>query len=135
MYLQDVPGFPVAARTVLDASFVRFTSKLHAVQRSTDGETFKLLLSLQDGLRVEAVVMNYDTRLRNDPTDAAEAATGNVRSTLCVSSQVGCQMGCTFCATGAFARTGEQRLSRAADSDGRDRRDDAAWGGCRLAPY
>jgi 23S rRNA (adenine2503-C2)-methyltransferase len=29
------------------------------------------------------------------------AGWGNKRGTLCVSSQVGCQMGCTFCATGA----------------------------------
>jgi hypothetical protein len=27
---------------------------------------------------------------------------GNKRGTLCVSSQVGCQMGCTFCATGRW---------------------------------
>lgn len=34
-------------------------------------------------------------------TGQAEAAGwGNQRGTLCVSSQVGCQMGCTFCATG-----------------------------------
>lgn len=25
---------------------------------------------------------------------------GNVRATVCISSQVGCQMGCKFCATG-----------------------------------
>ena len=104
---QDVPDFPVAARAVLDAKYAKFTSKLHAVQRSTDGETFKLLISLQDGLRIEAVVMNYDTKLRNiqlaaDDTDETAPVSGNVRSTLCVSSQVGCQMGCTFCATGPF---------------------------------
>jgi adenine C2-methylase RlmN of 23S rRNA A2503 and tRNA A37 len=40
-------------------------------------------VQLQDGMEVEAVIMSYDKR-----------------ATLCVSSQVGCQMGCTFCATG-----------------------------------
>jgi len=135
--LQDVPDLPKAAVAALNSGFVRFSSKLHAVQRSTDGETFKLLLSLQDGMRVEAVVMNYDTRpavragaTRSGDADAeaapvAEAAsseatsskaasgghTGNQRSTLCVSSQVGCQMGCTFCATGEGGKGCDERLS------------------------
>ena len=34
------------------------------------------------------------------PSEAGGGAWGNRRATLCVSSQVGCQMGCTFCATG-----------------------------------
>lgn len=32
------------------------------------------------------------------------AGWGNKRGSLCVSSQVGCQMGCTFCATGEYVR-------------------------------
>lgn len=97
----DVPNFPKAACSVLDAGFVKFTSKLHAVQRSTDGDTMKLLLSLQDGLRIESVVMQYDTS-KNARNSEIDGEHGNVRCTLCVSSQVGCQMGCTFCATGTM---------------------------------
>jgi 23S rRNA (adenine2503-C2)-methyltransferase len=57
--------------------------------RSADGFTRKFLLSLDDGRAVETVLMRY---------------TG--RSTACVSTQVGCAMGCVFCATGqmGFAR-------------------------------
>jgi adenine C2-methylase RlmN of 23S rRNA A2503 and tRNA A37 len=33
-------------------------------------------------------------------SEDGHALLGQQRSTLCVSSQVGCQMGCTFCATG-----------------------------------
>lgn len=33
-------------------------------------------------------------------TGAPAGSKGHRRATLCVSSQVGCQMGCTFCATG-----------------------------------
>ncbi len=54
---------------------------------STDGST-KLVLGLSDGLRVEAVHM---PRHEADP-----------RVTFCISSQVGCALGCTFCATGAM---------------------------------
>ena len=32
---------------------------------------------------------------------------GSERSTLCISSQVGCQMGCTFCATGTMGLVGQ----------------------------
>lgn len=39
-------------------------------------------------------------------TSTATTTTGRVRSTLCVSSQVGCQMGCTFCATGTMGLQG-----------------------------
>jgi hypothetical protein len=52
---------------------------------------------------VEAVVMSYDTTGRymgSSDTDSS-LGWGHRRATLCVSSQVGCQMGCTFCATGA----------------------------------
>ncbi|HEX7185443.1 MAG TPA: 23S rRNA (adenine(2503)-C(2))-methyltransferase RlmN [Thermoanaerobaculia bacterium] len=54
---------------------------------SADGAT-KLVLGLSDGHRVEAVHMPR----REDDS----------RVTFCVSSQVGCALGCTFCATGAM---------------------------------
>jgi 23S rRNA (adenine2503-C2)-methyltransferase len=50
---------------------------------SSDGFTRKFLLSLVDGAKIETVLMRF---------------TGRV--TACVSSQVGCAMGCVFCATG-----------------------------------
>jgi 23S rRNA (adenine2503-C2)-methyltransferase len=55
---------------------------------STDGQTRKTLFKLPDGRRVEAVLMRYDKR-----------------RTLCISTQVGCAMGCTFCATGQMGFT------------------------------
>jgi 23S rRNA (adenine2503-C2)-methyltransferase len=54
---------------------------------SEDGST-KLVLGLSDGERIETVHLPSEFR---DP-----------RLTLCLSSQVGCAMGCTFCATGAM---------------------------------
>jgi 23S rRNA (adenine2503-C2)-methyltransferase len=56
--------------------------RISAVSSSADG-TRKLLLSLADGRAVEAVLI---------PTEG--------RTTLCLSTQVGCARGCCFCATG-----------------------------------
>jgi len=50
---------------------------------SGDGLTRKFLLRLRDGRTIETVLMGY-----------------NGRHTVCVSTQVGCAMGCVFCATG-----------------------------------
>jgi 23S rRNA (adenine2503-C2)-methyltransferase len=54
-----------------------------ATQRSQDGRTTKTLLRLADGEAIEVVAMRYDER-----------------RTVCVSTQVGCAMGCAICATG-----------------------------------
>jgi len=58
------------------------------IHTSSDGTT-KLLLKLRDGLDIETVIIPWDDRKR---------------STLCISSQVGCRQGCTFCATGRMGR-------------------------------
>lgn len=63
--------------------------------RSDDGQTTKVLWRLGDGAEVETVLMHYPDR-----------------TTVCVSTQAGCAMACSFCATGqaGFARqltTGE----------------------------
>ena len=54
---------------------------------SADGST-KVVLGLTDGERIEAVHMPREVN--------------NPRATLCISSQVGCAMGCAFCATGGM---------------------------------
>jgi adenine C2-methylase RlmN of 23S rRNA A2503 and tRNA A37 len=59
---------------------------------------------------VESVIMTYDSRKaagRERATGGGEAAAGGVRRTLCVSSQAGCAMACTFCATGAMGHLGD----------------------------
>mmetsp|Transcript_14589 Transcript_14589/g.33948 ORF Transcript_14589/g.33948 Transcript_14589/m.33948 type:complete len:512 (+) Transcript_14589:216-1751(+) len=60
---------------------------LSFVSRASDGTT-KLLLKLSDGLEVETVIIPWKGK----------------RSTLCISSQVGCRQGCTFCATGRMGK-------------------------------
>ncbi|NLI91369.1 MAG: 23S rRNA (adenine(2503)-C(2))-methyltransferase RlmN [Peptococcaceae bacterium] len=56
-------------------------------QRSQDG-TRKFLFRLADGEKIETVLMDYDPLNSRD------------RHTICVSTQVGCPVGCSFCATG-----------------------------------
>eukprot|EP00198_Chlamydomonas_reinhardtii_P000691 XP_001690026.1 predicted protein [Chlamydomonas reinhardtii] len=103
----DVPDMPKAAVALLDKYFVKFTTKVVKCQNSSDGSTTKLLVELQDGMQVEAVVMTYDApSVTAAGAAAAAAARARKRSTLCVSSQVGCQMGCTFCATGTMGLKG-----------------------------
>ncbi|WZZ42916.1 dual-specificity RNA methyltransferase RlmN [Brassica napus] len=95
----EIPSLPTAAYTLLHSKFETFTSSLHSLFHSSDGTTSKLLIKLQNGAFVEAVIMRYDTRLG---MCGGKPRPGGVRSTLCISSQVGCKMGCTFCATGSM---------------------------------
>ncbi|XP_052192689.1 uncharacterized protein LOC127801515 isoform X2 [Diospyros lotus] len=95
----EIPSLPSAAYAVLRSKFRPSTSALHSVFHSTDQVTTKLLIRLQNGEFVEAVIMRYDTRLGKY---GGQPRAGGPRSTLCISSQVGCKMGCKFCATGSM---------------------------------
>ncbi len=81
---------PHGLRDKLEAEYATSSVTLAARQVAGDGTT-KLLLRLADGRTIETVMM---TDFRDD------------RVAGCVSSQVGCAMGCDFCATaqGGFAR-------------------------------
>ena len=72
----------LAFKEVLKSDFCLSKPKIYKKQLSNDG-TIKLLLEMNDGDLVETVLMRYNY--------------GNVA---CVSSQVGCNMGCAFCASG-----------------------------------
>jgi 23S rRNA (adenine2503-C2)-methyltransferase len=76
-------NLPVSLRTKLIHSFTFEALTPIAVQSSRDHQTIKTLLRAQDGQSIEAVLMRY-----------------HKRQTLCISTQVGCAMGCVFCATG-----------------------------------
>ncbi len=76
---------PKELRVALERDFRATSLRPIAVLEADDGLTTKTLFELDGGHSVEAVVMRY--------TD---------RSTLCISSQAGCPIGCPFCATGKF---------------------------------
>lgn len=79
-------------------------AEVDSVRRSADG-TRKLLLRLHDDRLVECVLIpmtrdedaDVAAVVEDDEDDAPEP---KQRVTLCVSTQVGCAMGCTFCASG-----------------------------------
>ncbi|GMI17718.1 hypothetical protein TrLO_g14823, partial [Triparma laevis f. longispina] len=86
----DWHSFPQQFVDLVMSNFKTHITKVVLNQTSSNETTTKLLVELHDGHRVESVIMRHETG----------------RTTLCVSSQVGCQMGCTFCATGTMGIIG-----------------------------
>lgn len=85
--LDAMTNLPADLRASIEADFDLSSLEVVTTQRSTDG-TIKLLLGAFDGARVEAVLIPEERRV-----------------TLCVSTQVGCPLTCSFCATGALGFT------------------------------
>jgi len=79
---ESMTDLSTGLRKKLAESFTIFSSQIAVHQKSRDG-TEKLLVELADGERVECVLMREDDR-----------------RTICLSTQVGCGMGCVFCASG-----------------------------------
>jgi 23S rRNA (adenine2503-C2)-methyltransferase len=79
----QMSDLPPALRVQLAEQFTIWSAQIAAHQRADDG-TEKLLLKLSDGEGIECVLLSDDREHR----------------TICLSSQVGCAMGCVFCATG-----------------------------------
>jgi 23S rRNA (adenine2503-C2)-methyltransferase len=65
---------------------------------SSDGKTKKVLFRLHDNSPIETVLMEYDPATSQQESNSDHMKTD--RRTLCISTQVGCAMGCVFCATG-----------------------------------
>lgn len=85
----DLTELPRELRAALSAAF-RFSTIVGShVLVGDAGQTAKAVHELFDGQRVESVLMRYPSR------DA-----GPGRTTICISSQAGCAVGCPFCATG-----------------------------------
>lgn len=86
--IQEFAQLPLAFRTELQESGWKVgRSPVHQMVTATDG-TIKLLLKLEDNRLVETVGI------------PVQDEKGSVRLTACVSSQVGCPLRCSFCATG-----------------------------------
>jgi len=67
------------------------------VLRARDG-TRKLVSTVQGGAKIESVIIPMSDTPEDDPEDDEGPWDGRV--TLCVSTQIGCAMGCVFCASG-----------------------------------
>ncbi len=70
-------------------------------EEATDG-TIKYLYELPDGKTIETVLL----RMKEEKTDETGKITQEAKYTVCVSTQVGCKVGCSFCLTakGGFTR-------------------------------
>jgi 23S rRNA (adenine2503-C2)-methyltransferase len=79
---EDMTNLSKGHRLLLAEHFVINTLTTQAVQESSDGKTSKYLVCFHDGMAVETVLMRQSY--------------GN---SVCVSTQVGCAMGCVFCAS------------------------------------
>jgi 23S rRNA (adenine2503-C2)-methyltransferase len=81
-------NLPTSLRTKLSENLEFAALTPTTVLKSSDHRTIKTLFKLHDGQAIEAVLMRYEKR-----------------RTLCISTQVGCAMGCVFCATGQMGFT------------------------------
>jgi 23S rRNA (adenine2503-C2)-methyltransferase len=88
---EDMTELPAALRARLAEALPPALTEVSR-QTADQGETTKWLWSLHDGAQVETVLMHYPDRV-----------------TVCVSTQAGCAMACSFCATG---QAGFQRQLR-----------------------
>jgi len=97
--LEAMTYLPRAFRERLAAEARLDTLSVDAVQESSDG-TRKYRLRTWDGKFVESVYMPEEPGAQGfDPDAEEDDAAPRVRRTLCVSTQVGCAMGCGFCMT------------------------------------
>lgn len=81
---KNVSTLPQSTREILERRLGWLSITPHVILASKDGETVKAAMNVEEDARIETVLMKN----RRD------------QWTICVSSQVGCAMRCTFCATG-----------------------------------
>ena len=79
---EDMKNIPKSLKEKLEKSFIIDMPKIEHVYESKVDGTKKILLAFRDGNLIEAVLMKYKH--------------GN---SICISTQVGCRMGCKFCAS------------------------------------
>ena len=85
----EMSDLPEALRRTLAREATLGAGDVLAESVAADGLTRKLLIRLADGEAIETVLMCYPEEGGDEP-----------RRSVCVSSQVGCPVGCAFCATG-----------------------------------
>ncbi len=86
----DVTTLPLELRQLLSQKFGIDSFAKHSERTSKDGAV-KFLFGLPDGNSIESVLIPQPSKID-----------GQVRNTLCISSQAGCSLGCSFCATGTL---------------------------------
>lgn len=97
----EMKNIPKALKEELSQKYLLDPLKIVKKEESSDG-TIKYLLELQDGKTMEAVWLKMKDELIDESGNVYQEA----KYTICVSTQVGCKVGCTFCLTakGGFTR-------------------------------
>lgn len=102
----EMTNLPLELRGRLKDIAVIHTIEPVAETDSRETPAHKILFQLEDGESIEAVLMHYQTgdpdyrsETGGEPLDETDGHDGE-RHTACISTQVGCAMGCVFCATG-----------------------------------
>jgi len=98
---EEMQNLPKAMRADLEEEFTLTPLKTILVQDSSDGSR-KYLFELYDGHTVEAVLL----LMKDEQYHEDGSIKHQKRYTVCISSQVGCKVGCAFCLTakGGFMR-------------------------------
>lgn len=97
----EMSNIPKKTREHLDKEFCVRNLKIQKVQKSIDGSK-KYLFETKDGHTFESVLLQMRNKRYNDNGDIDSSE----KWTICVSSQIGCKIGCAFCLTakGGFER-------------------------------
>jgi 23S rRNA (adenine2503-C2)-methyltransferase len=105
---REMTDLPESLRDELDREFALWSTTVARHTRADDG-TEKLLLTLADGGQIECVLLrenavsSEEREARSEKTHgsrSSQLAPHSLRRTICISTQVGCGMGCVFCASG-----------------------------------
>lgn len=84
----EMTNIPAVLRAKLAEGYYIVTANIKKRLESVIDDTVKYLYEMHDGELIESVLMKY-----------------NHGYSLCISTQVGCRMGCSFCATGLYGLT------------------------------
>jgi len=97
----DMKNLPKSLREELEEKYELKPLKIVRVETSSDGSK-KYLFSCKDGLTVESVLLPMKKEQRDEKGNIIKEA----KYSICISSQVGCKIGCSFCLTakGGFSR-------------------------------
>jgi len=100
VYVQNVDSFsqmkniPKDLIATLEENYILNPLEVARIEESSDGSK-KYLFRCEDGYTMEAVLLPMKKEVRNEDGKI----TSETKYTICVSSQVGCKIGCAFCLT------------------------------------
>jgi len=91
----EMKNLPKDLRKELNSNYSMMPLKIATIEESRDGSK-KYLFMLKDGLTMESVLLPMKKEERDENGNLVH----HTRYTICISSQVGCKIGCSFCLTG-----------------------------------